>query len=75
MAKKVLIVTEAKSGDEAMYIDGEKVLDDSTIYACSIAAQVKGMEIELRHESVDMGVAWTHFPEYAADLPEFETVA
>jgi hypothetical protein len=38
MAKKVLMVTEANSGDEAMYIDGVKVLEDSTIYACDLAA-------------------------------------
>lgn len=75
MAKKVLMVTESQSGDEAMYIDGEKVLEQETIYACEIAEKVRGLAIELRHESVDLGAVWTEFPQRAEDLPEFDSVA
>ena len=38
--KKVVVVTDVNSADQALYIDGEYTLSDHTIYAADIASQV-----------------------------------
>lgn len=54
MAIEVLLVTEANTGNEAIYVGGMKVEEQSTLYACDIAKALKGMEVVIAHRSVDL---------------------
>lgn len=75
MAKKVLLVTDEESGDEAIYIDGKKVYEETTLYAVDIAEAIKGMEVTVEHHTIHLLDHGVEFPANAEDLmyelPEF----
>jgi hypothetical protein len=68
MAKKVLVVTDVGSGDEAIYIEGKKVFEDSTVYATDIAEHANGQEVVIEHRSVHLVDVDDLFPDDSKDL-------
>ena len=57
------VVTDSDSVYEGLYVDGELIDQDTTIYACDIAAATSGKMIRFAHVVVDM-------PEGAAEYPQ-----
>jgi hypothetical protein len=62
-AVHVIIVTDADSGHEALYVGGDLKEQDVTIYGCEIARHVQGLTIQFSHVSVRMPVDVHSYPE------------
>jgi hypothetical protein len=67
--KKVIVATDYDSADEAIYVDGKKVFESSTVYACDIGDAVDG-PIEFKHMSVEL--LGLDFPEDAEQLKIYQ---
>jgi hypothetical protein len=67
--KEVIVATDFTTGDEAIYVDGKKVFEDDTVYACDIESAAS-VPMNFHHMTVELD---GEFPESASELLPFET--
>jgi hypothetical protein len=56
--KDTMIVVTSDDGNEAIYVDGNFVLRDETVYACDIADIAKGRQLFFRHATCGSVADW-----------------
>jgi hypothetical protein len=58
----VIVCTDVDSGFQGLYVGGERVDQDYTIYACDIATATKGIVCTFSHVIVNMPEGRDEYP-------------